>query len=618
MDSDRQQQITISPWRQTVDRWRRSGVPVFVMTVIIIWLGFMLLYPALIIIVNTFNTAPDMFLSEKEWGLDNWRSALDQPLILKALWNTIMIWGLTVGVSFPIAVLVAWTLARTNIPFSHTIEFMFWVAYMLPSISTTIAWILVLDPDFGMVNTAIAALPFIDHGPFNIFSVPGIIWANIMANGIAIKVMLLTPAFRNMDAALEEAGRVSGASNFRTMFRVTLPLMISPMVLVLALQMVRIFQSFEIEQLLGVPFNFFVYSTMIFGLARQDPPAYGEATVLASLTLAIVALLIPMQRWILQRRRYTTISSSFRPGLVDLGPWRFWVYGLIFVLVFLLTLFPASILLLGSFMSRVGWFDLTPVFTFKHWIAVLGDPIFLKAFRTTMVLGVTAAIISPMLFITLAYILVRTGWYGRGIVDTIIWTSAAIPGILSGLGLLSVFLGTPGLSIIYGTIYALIIVVVISGKTTGVNISKGVLVQLGPELEEAARVAGAGSFRTFFAVVVPLMMPTLVLLAVLNFTSAAGATSSVILLASRETQTLSILTLNLMSSEHGDREAAAVVALIIIFMTVGIAILLRTVGSRFGVHHEQWKGSRDRSSRPAAEEDAAQPVGEPGPSRVGS
>ena len=90
--------------------------------------------------------------------------------------------------------------------------------------------------------------------------------------------MLLTPAFRNMDAALEEAARVSGASNIRTALRVTLPLMISPIMLVFALQLLRVFQSFEVEYLLGTPIDFYVYSTKIFALIRTDVPQYGEAT----------------------------------------------------------------------------------------------------------------------------------------------------------------------------------------------------------------------------------------------------------------------------------------------------------------------------------------------------
>ena len=175
--------------------------------------------------------------------------------------------------SLPIGIAVAWTLARTRIPLSHSLEFMFWVAYMVPSLPTTIAWIGLLDPQLGLLNKALTAFPFIEQSPFNIFSVGGIVWANLMSNGIAVKVMLLTPAFRNMDAALEEAARVSGASNIRTALRVTLPLMISPIMLVFALQLLRVFQSFEVEYLLGTPIDFYVYSTKIFALIRLMFPS---------------------------------------------------------------------------------------------------------------------------------------------------------------------------------------------------------------------------------------------------------------------------------------------------------------------------------------------------------
>ena len=52
------------------------------------------------------------------------------------------------------------------------------------------------------------------------------------------------------------------------------------------------------------------------------------------------------------------------------------------------------------------------------------------------------------------------------------------------------------LAVALGTIWALILVVILQGKTTGVNILKGVFVQVGPDMEEAARASGAGRIRT--------------------------------------------------------------------------------------------------------------------------
>ena len=565
---------------------RLPGAGTFGMTVMILGLGFFLIYPAVLLLINAFNVAPEMFVPPRVWGFDNWRLAYQQPGLLVSLGNSFLIWALTMVVSFPVAVLVSWTLARTRMPFSHGLEFMFWISYMMPGLATTIAWIALLDQNAGFVNVALRKLPFIDQGLFNIYSIQGIVWAHAMANGISLKVMLLTPAFRNMNAALEEAARVSGASGVRTMLRVTLPMMVAPMALVLALQLLRIFQSFEIELLLGRPIEFFVYSTKIYEMVRKVPPLYGQATALASATLFIIVLIIPLQRWILQRRAYTTIAGNFRVGLIDLGPWKWLAFGAIAFLLLLLTVAPVASLVLGSFMTRMGVFFLEPAFTLDHWKLVMTDPSIRRALRTTFIIATATSIASPLLFSVIAYTLVRTRLRGRVVLDFIIWGSGAIPGMLAGLGLLSLFLGTPGLGIIYGTIYALILVVVLQGNTLGVNMLKGVFVQVGQDMEEAARISGAGWTRTYFRIWVPLLMPSLILVATINFVLAAGTTSSIILLASRSTTTLSLLALDYASSEAGRREAAGILSLIIMALTVGVAVLVRAVGLRLGLRHD--------------------------------
>ena len=556
----------------------------FIMAAVLLSLGYFLIWPVILLLINSFNTAADWFVEPRSWGLRHWQNAFQRPGLLRSLGNSLLIWSVTVATSFPIGVVIAWILARTKIPFSHTLEFMFWISYMVPALPTTIAWITLLDPDIGWINVGLTKLGLFQQGPFNIFSVPGIVFANLMGHGISIKVMLLTPAFRNMDASLEEAARVGGASNLRTLFRVTLPLMISPMILVLALQLLRVFQSFETEYLLGVPFGFYVYSTKIFALIRDPIPNYGEATVLASITLLMIALIIPLQRWILERRRYTTITGSFRPGLIDLGRWNTIAFGLITLLLVLLTVGPLMVLVLGSFMARIGYFVLG--FTLDHWKFVLSDPVFIKALRTTLLLGTTAAIVSPLLFSMIAYILVRTRLPGRGMLDLMVWCAGAIPGILAGLGLLWLFLGTPVLNVLFGTIWALIIVVILQGKTTGVNVMKGVFVQVGSDMEEAARVSGAGWIRTYFQIWLPLLMPSLMLLAVMNFVSAAGATGSIILLASRDTMTLSLMALELSSIAVSNREAASIISIFIIGFTVTGALIIRYFGLRLGVRHD--------------------------------
>jgi iron(III) transport system permease protein len=571
------------------------------MVAVLLTLGAYLLAPIVMLLVMSFNVAPNVLTDRFVFGFANWTDAWREPRLLASLGNSFVVWAASTGISLPLATGIAWLLARTNIPWSRGLEYLFWVAFMFPSLSSTLGWMMLLDPEVGYVNRLLQALPLVEHAPFNIFSLPGIVWARLMADGIAYKVMLLTPAFRNMDRTLEEAARVSGASDLRTMLRITLPVMASPILLVFALQVVRMFQGFETEQLLGAPWGFYVYSTLIFRLVNgAGTPMYAQAVVLATVTFALIALIFPLQRWIIGRRHYMTVTASYRPGVVDLRRWRRVSAAAIGLLLVILTVVPALTLVVGSFMVRSGFFNTTPLWTLEHWRVVLGDPVLLRALGTTLGLAFTSGILSPLLFSLVAYLIVRTRLRGRSTLDAIIWIAAGIPGILSGLGLLLTFLSVPGLSFLYGSSAALVLVLVVSGNTTGTNVFKGVLLQLGKELEESARVAGAGWVRTYLTVVLPVLAPTMVLIGILNFASAAGATSNIILLASRETMTLSLLTLEYAAPEVGRREAAGIVTLIIMVITLAAALLARLVARRAGL--PQHAGPVERGTSRAMED----------------
>jgi iron(III) transport system permease protein len=561
---------------------KSSDVGLFVMAALLIVFGFWIIYPIVLILISSFNAAG--FGQEPVWSLENWVTAWSDPGVFSSLWNTLLIYLLNTCIGFPIAIAASWALARTKMPFSSGLEFMFWISFMLPNVATTVGWTFLLDPDSGIVNRA---LDYIGIGAFNIYSVSGIVFAHLMANQISQGVMLLTPAFRNMNLALEEAGRTSGASNLRTMFQVTLPLMMPPILVVFMLKMSRMMQSFEIEQILGTPINFYIYSTKIYNFMHYyEPPQYGTAAALASVTLLVVAFIIVMQRWLLGRRQYTTVTGQFKPGVIDLGWIQKLIFVLIVVLVAMLTVIPVLTLIGGSFMTRVGFFEATPLFTTHHWNLVLSDRGFMRALITTLTLALGTSIVSPLIFSAVAYILVRTKWPGRGLLDAIFWLSAAVPGILAGLGILVMFLETPFLSAIYGTVYALALVMILQGKLTSTQLVKGVLMQLGSDLEEAARTSGAGWLYTYFRIWLPLIRPTLLVLGVYHFVLAANTTSSIILLATRDTLTLSIMTLELMTNEQGRQlEAAGIISLIIVAMTVGVALVARAFGFQVGIKH---------------------------------
>src|SRR6266571_655487 len=286
---------------------------------LLLGMGFYVIYPLLLILLNSFNTA--RIGQPASYGVQTWIQAWTERGIIQSLWNTLALAGCYQAISFAIATGLAWVLARTDVPAARTLEFMFWLSMFVPVLSTTLGWMLLLDPHTGLVNTLLGKPEL-----FNIYSFWGIVWVQLMAHAISFKVMLLTPAFRNMDAALEEAGRTSGANQWRTLVRVTLPVMTPMLAIVFLLGLVRLFESFEVEQLVGVPFGFYVYSTKIVQLVRSDPPQLSQAAALGSLTLVLLLIAAPLQRWLTMRRSFAVVGGRMKPALIELGILRWPVF----------------------------------------------------------------------------------------------------------------------------------------------------------------------------------------------------------------------------------------------------------------------------------------------------
>ena len=256
--------------------------------------AFSVVYPVALIVLQSFQIAGPG--EPARWGLDGWRAALGEPGLRSALVNTLQVTVVRQLLSLPLAVLIAWLIARTDLPGRGWIEFGFWAAFFLPTLTVTLGWILLLDPDYGLLNTWLARL--VGRKPFDIYSFWGIVWVHVITGSLTVKVILLTPAFRNMDAAFEEASRVAGASTLRTALRITVPVMAPAILSVLLLGTMVSLQTFEVEQVLGIPFRFFVFSTMIYDLLVTRVPRYDAATALAVVTLVAMLPLVLAQRWL--------------------------------------------------------------------------------------------------------------------------------------------------------------------------------------------------------------------------------------------------------------------------------------------------------------------------------
>ena len=379
---------------------RAWGIPLdrglLFMVLLIGSLGFYIVYPLVLILINSFNIAT--IAEPPVYGLQAWQEAFGDDAVWESLWNTIKVAVALQVVSFPIGVYIAWLLGRTNIPFRHGFEFLFWISFLFPNLATTFGWLLLLDPNTGLINIWLRNLPLLGNLSFNIYSFWGIIWAHLMANAISAKVMLLTPAFRRMDASMEEASQMSGAGTLLTMIRITIPIMTPVIVVVLLLGVIRSFAYFETELLLGIPWGFYVFSTMIVDLASQEPPLVNQAAALGSVILVFLAFFIAFQRRLIAGRQFTTVTGRFKPKIIDLGVWKLPATVFVAIVVFLLVVVPILSVFGGSFMVRFGYFNLPKTWTLEYWQVALNDPSLLAAIKNTLFISGSAALVGPLLF----------------------------------------------------------------------------------------------------------------------------------------------------------------------------------------------------------------------------
>jgi iron(III) transport system permease protein len=540
-------------------------------------IGLLVVYPVLILVANSFQVG--QFGTPTHFGLDNWSAAFSSPKIWDALKNTITLSIARQAIALVVGVGVAWLLARTDLPGKHWLEFGFWVAVFLPTLTVTLGWIMVFDSFNGLANQLWQWL-FNTKGPFNIFSWWGIVWVHLVTGTIPLKVMLLTPAFRNMDATLEEASHAAGASVLTTFRKVVLPIITPTVLVVLLLGTIRSFEAFEIELVLGYEANIDVYSTLIYRQATSSPPQYGVATVLSILILAILLPIIVWQQRYGARHAVATVTSKFKNQPQRLRQWRWPLFGLVSGMALIMTLLPITLVGLGTFMSVFGLFGVRDPWTLKNWQTVLHDVNFLSALWNSVVIAAGTALLAMSVFGLIAYLIVRTRFVARSALDFLVWLPSTLPGIVMGLGYLYLFLGTPVLRPIYGTTFILILVAALGSITLTTQVLKTNLRQLGAELEEASAASGASWWHTLRHVVVPLMAPSLAVVGVLAFSAAARATSQVALLATHNTQPLSILQLNLLTDNNF--EAASVIGVFILLLTVGVAVIARLLGLRLG------------------------------------
>jgi len=476
-------------------------------TTLIVIVGFLTLCPVVMLLLGSFSQD---FVSFGQFTVSKYVEAYTDPDFAAILWNTFVFTGGSALLATLRALFLAYVNTRTDLPFKFIFKIISIIPMMIPHILFSVSWVLLLNPSNGILNKLFIDLFGLQSAWFNIYSLPGMILVEGLLD-LPIAYLIIAPAMSAFDVSLEESSKVCGASNLRTLFKVTLPVLRPAILASAILVIVRSLASFAVPSVIGMPGRIYVLSTHIYRNVSSGFAAdFGKAAAIGMSALAASITLIYVYRYLTaESSKFVTISSrGFKPTLIKLKKAKYPLFVVVGFLSFILILLPVLVLFYTSMLpySMVPSAKAFSMMSWDNWARVLRDPISLLSLKNSLFLGVVGATLGTALSIFVSYVIVKVRSTASGLLESLSFLSFSFPGIVIGVGFMWFFVRTP----LYGTITALLIGYIATYLPYGIRPISSAFVQIHSHLEESSRVCGASPFYTLRRIVIPLLIPGIV------------------------------------------------------------------------------------------------------------
>ncbi len=538
--------------------------------------GFLTVCPVLMLVFGSFSTgltASGAFTAAK------YAEAYSDPALLEVLGNTLVFVAGAAATATALALFLAYLNTRTDMPFKFLFKIISVIPMMIPHILFSVSWVLLLNPSNGIFNLILKQVFSLDKAPLSIYSMPGMILVEGLLD-LPIAYLIIAPAMASFDVALEESSRVCGADNGRTLLRITLPVLRPAILAAFILCVIRCLASFAVPSVIGMPGRIYVLATHLYQMISTGFAAdYGKAAAVGMSVLAASICLIYLYRYLTAAsEKFVTISGrGYRPTVIRLKKARIPLFIVMGLLSLVLIVLPVAVLFYISLVpySMVPSAKAFAAMSFKHWIAVLKDPLSLLSLKNSLFLGVFGATLGVTLSVFVAYVIVKVRTKSAGILESLSFLSFSFPGIVIGVGFMWFFVQTP----LYATIWALLIGYIATYLPYGIRPLTSAFVQIHGHLEESSLVAGASYLTTLRRIVLPLLVPGLTSGWVLMATMFFRELTLSVVLSRPGTEVLAVQILRF--SEDGLWGRLSALGIIMIFISTLLVVGVNLIGNKF-------------------------------------
>lgn len=503
------------------------------------------------------------------YGLDNLIEIATSSRYLIPIWNSLRVSLLATIIAAVMGIPMAWLCSKTNVPGRTAIRVLVYSSFIMPPLLGAIAWVYLASPRAGVINRSLDSL--IGVSPLNVFDL------NFMAFVMALYLYsyvftFAANSFDNVGGELDEAGAILGASTFRRARTIVLPLGGAAILNALILVFVQAMSLFGVPAIIAVPSGNHVMTTQLARFFSFPPQPELAAAFGIPLVVFAYALFV-VRKYILGKRGFVTVGGKgAHASLIDLGRWRWLASTWCWIIIGGATFLPFFALLTMS--MKESWGRPGSPWTFEHllWVGTSARDVV----QNSIVFSAAAATICVIVGFIVAYLRERTKLRIAKTLDSVMSLSIAVPGIVLAIGLFAAYSRPP--IFIYGT--ALIMIWALAGRFMSValqNIGPG-LKAIHGELNDAARIVGAGEGRAILGITLPLAAATLFSAWIFTFVLSSQELSATVLLANINTEVIPTRIVSLYDTGSYERIAALGVVLIAIILTAvafGNLILIR-------------------------------------------
>jgi len=470
-------------------------------------LGFLSLYPSFFLLYGSFLDAP--LGVPGHFTLQNYVQAYSDPVVYRLILTSFIFGAGASGLSVALALTLAWITIRTNAPFRRLFELTAIIPNILPPLLISISWVLLLNPNNGLINIILKSLFGLEKSPFNIYSLPGLIFVEgLILTPLAF--LIIAAALKGMDPSLEESAKTLGSGELGVATRITFPLMRPAILAAGTLNFVRAIESFDTPAIIALPARIEVFTTKIWREALGSFPTNHNLAATYGVGILVIALIFVYlyRHFTSQVESFSTVTGkAFRPFPINLGAWKHFASVVALVLLIMMVVLPMLVLLLMALLPyyHVPTWEDWQTLTLNNFRYVLSNQRVYRAFGNSLFLGTVGASLCMLLAVLTAYLTVRTKIAGRGLLEGLVFVPWAFPGTALALGLLWAYVDFP--LPIYATIWIIMIAYITRFLPYGLRAATTTIIQVHKELEEASIASGAGFFATFRRVIFPLMRP---------------------------------------------------------------------------------------------------------------